>query len=103
MSTARSLGFAAPSDVVLSHILFHNRTRVMTLPTRTRLLAGAGAALVIAVAGFTTLFGAGSFAQQAPTPAPATPGIATPAAPAAPGTAAPAEPGGGIVATIDGD
>src|SRR4051812_48723778 len=77
----------------------------MTALTRFRLLAGAGAAVVVA-ASATAYFGGmhAPAAQTAPTQppaatAPATPGGASAAGPGA-GTT---EPGGGIVASIDGD
>ena len=81
----------------------------MTAPSRFRLLAGAGAAVVVAAAAFTLFVGMRSpEAQTVPAASPGAAAPATPAAPAVPGApAAPGsaanEPGGGIVATIDGD
>jgi peptidyl-prolyl cis-trans isomerase C len=76
----------------------------MIAAIRFRLLAGAGAAMVVAVAAF-AYFSAirAPEAQTAPAQPPAAAAPAIPgAASAAPGSAI-NEPGGGIVATVDGD
>ncbi len=66
----------------------------MSAPTRIRLLAGAGAAVVAAIIGFSAITGVPS--SQAQT-------AAAPTAPALPAAPAAKEPGGGIVVSIDGD
>jgi peptidyl-prolyl cis-trans isomerase C len=69
---------------------------------RFRLLAGTGAAVVVAAAALAYFFGMHApQAQTAPAQPPAATAPATAGAPAAPGSAA-TEPGGGIVASVDG-